>query len=42
MSVTSRGDIKGTIDMLRDGGNLRPKLLLDAAGVKTVFVYHPG
>lgn len=38
--VASGGDIKGTIDVLGDGGNLRPKLLLDAVEVKTVFVRH--
>ena len=31
-------DVKGTINMLRDGGNLRPKFLLDAVEVKTILV----
>lgn len=38
--ATSRGDVKGTIDVLRDGGNLCSKLLLDTVEVETVFVRH--
>jgi len=40
IAITSRSDVKGTIDVLRDGGNLRPKLLLDTVEVETVFVSH--
>ena len=36
--ATPRGDVKGTIDMLGDGGNLRPELLFDAVKVKTILV----
>ena len=37
---TSGIDVKRTIDMLRDGGNLRPKLLLNTVEVKTILVRH--
>ena len=38
--ATSGGDVKGAIDMLWDGGNLRPKLLFDTVEVKAIFVRH--
>ena len=40
VGVASGGDIKCTIDVLRDGSNLRPKLLLDTVEVKTIFIRH--
>ena len=40
VSVTSGSDIKCTIDVLGDGGNLRPKLLLDTVEVEAIFVRH--
>ena len=40
IGATSRSDIKRTIDMLRDGGNLRPKLLLDTVEVKPILIRH--
>lgn len=38
VGVTSGSDIKCTIDVLRDGGNLRAELLLDTVEVKAIFV----
>jgi len=40
VGATSGSNVECTIDMLRDGGNLRPKLLLDTVEVKTIFVRH--
>ena len=40
IGATSGSDVKCTIDMLRDWGNLRPKLLLDTVEVKTIFIRH--
>jgi len=40
VGVTSGSDIKRTIDVLGDGGNLRPKLLLDTVEVEAIFVRH--
>ena len=38
VGASSRSDVKGTIYMLGDGGNLRSELLFDAIEVKTIFV----
>ena len=40
IGATSWSDVKCTIDMLGDGGNLRPKLLLDTVEVKAIFIRH--
>jgi len=40
VSVASGSNIKCTIDVLGDGGDLRPKLLLDTVKVEAIFVRH--
>jgi len=40
VSATSGSDIKRTINVLRDGSNLRPKLLLNTVEVETILVCH--
>ena len=40
LGTTCRSHVKCTIDVLRDGGNLCPKLLLDTVEVEAIFVRH--
>ena len=40
VGATPGSDVKRTIDMLGDGSNLRPKLLLDTVEVEAIFIRH--